>query len=86
MYRKAQMYSASLAVNVQVAWYYKVMSGYIWIAIKLQNWSHAQLMHHYDNVTLIWRCLKSCTTQLFAQQLFHGSWRIWLALYDVVHW
>ena len=29
MYRKAQMYSASLAVNVQVAWYYKVMTGYI---------------------------------------------------------
>ena len=33
-------------------------------------------MHHYDNVTLVRRYLKSCTTQLFRRQLFHGSWRI----------
>ena len=33
MYRKAQMYSAILAVNVEAVWYYKLMSGNIWIAI-----------------------------------------------------
>ena len=30
--------SVNLAVNVQSVWYHKLMSGNIWIAIKLQNW------------------------------------------------
>ena len=37
MYRKAQMYSTIMAVNVQATWYYKLTSGNISIAIKLQN-------------------------------------------------
>ena len=41
-------------------------------------------MHHYDNMTLIWKCLKSCIIQLFGQHIFHGSWSTLLALYDVV--
>ena len=32
-------------------------------------------MHHYNNLTLMCRYLKSCTTRLFSRQLFHGSWR-----------
>ena len=40
----------------------------------------AHLMHHYNNVTLMCRYLKSCTTRLFSRQLFHGSWRPLLVL------
>ena len=42
--------------------------------------TYAQLMHHYNNVTLMCRYLKSCTTRLFSRQLFHGSWRPLLVL------
>ena len=42
--------------------------------------TYAQLMHHYNNVTLMCRYLKSCTTRLFSRQLFHVSWRPLLVL------
>ena len=42
--------------------------------------TYAQLMHHNNNVTLMCRYLKSCTTRLFSLQLFHGSWRPLLVL------
>ena len=42
--------------------------------------TYAQLMHHYNNVTLICRYLKSCTTRLFSRQLFYGPWRPLLVL------
>ena len=42
--------------------------------------TYAQLMHHYNNVTLMCRYLKSCTTRLFSRQLFHGLWRPLLVL------
>ena len=34
------MYSVILFVNVQAAWYHKLMSCNIWITIKSQNWPH----------------------------------------------
>ena len=42
--------------------------------------TYDQLMHHYNNVTLMCRYLKSCTTRLFSRQFFHGSWRPLLVL------
>ena len=42
--------------------------------------TYDQLMHHYNNVKLMCRYLKSCTTRLFSRQLFHGSWRPLLVL------
>ena len=42
--------------------------------------TYAQLMHHYNNLTLMCRYLKSCTTRLFSRQLFHRSWRLLLVL------
>ena len=42
--------------------------------------TYAQLMHHCNNVTLMCRYLKSCTTRLFSRQLCHGSWRPSLVL------
>ena len=42
--------------------------------------TYAQLIHHYNNVTLMCRFLKSCTTRLFSRQLCHGSWRPLLVL------
>ena len=42
--------------------------------------TYAQLMHHYNNVTLMYRYLKSCTIRLFSRQLFHGSRRPLLVL------
>ena len=40
MYWKVQMYSAILALNVHATWYYKLVLGNVWIAIKLHNWPH----------------------------------------------
>ena len=42
--------------------------------------TYAQLMHHYNNVALMCRYLKLCTTWLFIRQFFHGSWRPLLVL------